>query len=163
MWVTVMTDASWCPDTKAGGFGYWVVSDRGRHGGGGELKQLPGCATEAEMMAVVNGLHCALKLAIAQKGDGILIQTDCQWAITVFNLVSLSNLPENAKQFLPILKAFKALKEKHELRIVFRHVKGHSVRKNPRYIANNMCDKRARQGMLTVRARIKLERAFNVH
>lgn len=38
MRVTILADASHCPTTKAGGYGYWIASERGKKGAPAPLK-----------------------------------------------------------------------------------------------------------------------------
>jgi len=150
---TILADASYCPDTGAGGWGYWIASDRGKRGGGGELSR-PGTSTIAEMMAVVNALHVARAAELALPGDCLLVQTDCQAAIQAFEGTrACHDVDEQA-----VLAAF------HEFRawlaglVVFRHVKGHTSRaKQPgaRFGANRACDGRAGRHMRAARARIR--------
>ena len=57
MKIIVLADASHCPQTKAGGYGFWIASARGKRGGGGQLKGKVDTSTLAEMMAIANAIH----------------------------------------------------------------------------------------------------------
>ena len=78
MLVTVFSDASFCSHTKASGWGCYLVSERGRYEGGGQLQKRPASSAVAEGMAAVNSLMQALKSGIADPKDRILLQSDCQ-------------------------------------------------------------------------------------
>lgn len=151
MRVTVIADASHCPDTGAAGYGYWAVSERGRQGGGGPIKNPLGNSTAAEMAALVNGLYFALASGIAERGDHVLLQTDCTGAIAA--------LESKRKELSIDERAAKAqffeLKKTHGVTVSFRHVKGHTSRTEARYVTNNLCDQRAKTGMRLARKRIK--------
>lgn len=41
MRVTIISDASFCPNTKAAGYGGWVVCNRGNNANGGPLRGAP--------------------------------------------------------------------------------------------------------------------------
>lgn len=155
MLVTIMTDASHCQQTKAGGYGFWIASGRGKMPGGGSFKDNPRSSTAAEMMAVGNSLYMGIKNRLVQKGDTVLIQTDCLAVIQAFE----GNREVTHEQELDVYKLVKTLQERLGLAINFRHVKGHSHDKNPRYVANNHCDKRAKAGMREARARTSLTTA----
>lgn len=147
MRVTVIADASHCPNTKAAGYGYWAVSERGRRGGGGPIRTPVDSSNAAEMAALVNGLFFACKAGIAIAGDHVLLQTDCQSAIDAFESKRsrLSRDERSAKHHL-----FE-LKKDFGLTVSFRHVKGHTDRTEARYVTNNLCDQRAKQGMRLAR------------
>jgi ribonuclease HI len=151
--VTLLSDASWCPETFAGGWGSWAVSERQACGGGGSLKERVPSSNHAEMMAVVNALHHAFIAGVLCDGDTVLIQVDCVAAIR-----SLEG-PLRYADFYPIVDRFKKFKTAHKLKISFRHVKGHTGRTEARYIANKMCDKRAKKGMRDARRQIRNEQA----
>lgn len=157
MLVTVMADASHCPQTKAAGYGFWIASGRGKKGGGGAMKSLVSTSTLAEMQAVANALYIGLRCGLIQQQDRVLIQTDCEAAIFAFQ--ALRNVNEEEKK---VVKWLYAMLNKHELKMEIRHVKGHSSSRAPRYAANNCCDKRALKAMRKARdkIRIKVSRRF---
>lgn len=142
MLVTIMTDASHCPDSKVGGYGYWIVSERGRLKGGAEFKSTVKTVNHAEAMAIVNGMYCALMAGLVQDGDAILVQTDSMTAISV--------LSGDIGGYDKILAEWKRLTN-GVLRIVFRHVKAHSGVRDARSHANRYCDEVARKSMRRAR------------
>lgn len=150
MLVTIIADASWDPETGAGGYGYWSVSQRGRHSGGGALKSLARNNNVAEMMAVVNGVHMAFAHEIAMPGDSLLAQTDCQAAILAFEGKRLLSVDERM-----IVEGLNRLIDAKQADIRFKHVKGHTRGEVPRLWVNNHCDGLAKTGMRDARARVK--------
>ena len=82
--VTILADASHCPDTKAGGYGFWIASARGKKGGSGVLNGAIASSTLAEMMAIANAIHQGIKFGLVQGHDTLLVQTDCESAIFAF-------------------------------------------------------------------------------
>jgi ribonuclease HI len=93
MRVTIIADASFCPNTNVAGYGYWIATERGKQGGGGEMKGRVEGNIAAEMQAVANALHIALRLTLVQQKDEVLIQTDCMAAIDAFE-----GKPRNGKR-----------------------------------------------------------------
>lgn len=150
--VTILSDASWCPETFAGGWGSWAVSDRKDHGDGGPLKKRLASSNDAEMAAVVNALHVAYREGVLHDGDDVLIQIDCVGAIRQFQ-----GPRHGVTDPYHIVEEFHRFKREHRLAITFKHVKGHTGRTEARYLANKMCDKRAKRGMREARRLIQKE------
>lgn len=153
MKVTIIADASWCPETHAGGYGFWIASERGKYGGGGPCGryELPNSALAAEMMALCNALYIAIKRGYVMEGDAVLLQTDCQNGIDIFcNRQSCPTLQERkAVEYLTgLVKGFK-------LTVEYRHVKGHTANPNARSVTNRLCDKRAKTHMREIRRSIQ--------
>lgn len=101
----------------------------------------------AEMQAVVNALYIAHRLQLVQAADEVLIQTDCMAAIDAFE-GKRRNLPAQEWEAVRVLRR---LRSDHSLRVVFRHVKGHTGKKEARFVANHLCDKRAKEAMRRAR------------
>jgi hypothetical protein len=77
MRVTLMTDASVCPMTKAGGFGFWCVSDRdGGYSGGGTMKGDIIDSFQGEIKAVANALYHCIREGKIRRNDVVLVQLD---------------------------------------------------------------------------------------
>ena len=154
MRVTIIADASFCPNTHAAGYGFWIASQRGKRGGSGGIKTHVVNNIASEMMALINGLHKAQKWGLVQTGDQVLLQTDCQSAISAFEgrRNKISNQECELVQYM--LKFIAAV----GIQVTYKHVKGHTVgemSKAPRHYINNQCDKWAYQAMLGVRRKIQ--------
>lgn len=128
---TVISDASLCHDTKAGGWAAYVAVDGGiRVQNSGAFKRRPKDVNEAELWAVINGLTIA-KLSGAKVA---LVQTD---SLHVVRLIQ-----QNKHAFSGHLRRLGL-----DIRVKARHVKGHTKRKEPRFWCNRWCDKEARRHM----------------
>jgi ribonuclease HI len=149
MKVTIIADASHCSASGAAGYGWWTACERGKMGGGGQIKERIDGSGAAEMIAIVNAIHLSVKRTLIQEGDHLLLQTDCTAAIAAFNgsRLTMSKHEREAK------KAFYKLKKEVKFNFTFRHVKGHSKRPEARFVTNNLCDMRAKKGMRLARAR----------
>ncbi len=153
MRVTIITDASFCPNTRVAGYGYWLASDRGSKAGMGVMTtQRIVSNVAAEMMAVANTLHDCKMQKLLLPGDSVLMQTDCVAAINAFTSVrTLNSMHEQEQNVVEYVWQF----VKHfELEIRYRHVKGHSSQQGNRYLANHKCDQRAKNAMRVARDRI---------
>jgi len=150
MRVTIIADASHCTQSGAAGYGWWTACERGKRGGGGEVKEKVDSSSAAEMIAIVNAVHISVKGELVQEGDHILLQTDCQGAIDAF-MSTRNRLTKDEKR---AKSAFFDLKRKVGFTFTFKHVKGHTSRPEARYVTNNLCDARAKKGMRLARQRL---------
>lgn len=156
MRVTIISDASFCPNTKAAGYGGWVVCDRGNNANGGPLRGAPNSGA-AETMAICNVVWEGLKAGLIQRGDNLIVQTDCATAIKVYQEARWTSDVEGS--------AFKWLNDqlrKYHLTVEFRHVKGHSNVQDTRSKAQRFCDERARIAMQKERSKIRLQQCKNM-
>jgi len=147
MRVTIICDASYCPQQNVAGYGYWIASDRGKKGGGGQVVAAVLDNNTAEMMAVCNTLWHGIKNGLIQAGDEILIQTDCLSAIDRLG----ETKPATREQDKQVLEYFRKVTLDHNLKISWRHVKGHTNHADARFAANRKCDQRAKQHMRLAR------------
>lgn len=142
LFITLFCDASFCPKTKAGGFGGWVKFGfpPRTFRVGGVLDQCNN-AEEAEICAVIYTLTHAqnskwFNTDFNWEGKVLVIQSDCQGAIRKLKPVMGKNL--------------KHLKLKY---IKWKWVKGHSGYGNKRSAVNEFCDKQAKKYMYEERKR----------
>lgn len=134
MRATVITDASFCSNTKAGGWAAWIAYDgghKGRHAGA--FRDRPPNSGIAELQAVFNGLWLAYK----EGARGILVQTDC---MSVVHAVRGTG---------PYAHLYGAAKRDHfpQAAIRARHVKGHTSVQDSRSYCNRWCDSEAKRHM----------------
>jgi ribonuclease HI len=153
MRVTVMVDASYCPSGCAG-YGFWIASERGKRPGGGPVNRRVDTSSAAEMAAIAIAIRIGVEIELIQEGDHVLIQTDCTAAIMGFDgsRDKLSHDERDAKK-----QVFK-IKSRVKFTMSFKHVKGHSDIREARYIANNLCDMRAKEGLRLARQMARQER-----
>lgn len=132
--MTVITDASYCPETKVGGWGIWIG---GKQGFSGPIP--PGIlesSNDAELFAAAAGIS----LAIEHYGSrNILIQSDCM------GVQALVRKPKTRQKWLG---------DEH-LTLRFKHVPGHTERPEARFYCNRWCDQQARRHMRETRDALK--------
>ena len=154
--VTVISDASYCPDHRVAGYGYWIACARRKVGGGGQIVHEVGDVNTAEMMALANTLWHGISEQIILPGDTILFQTDSLGAIDRLQNIKRVATTEQQKT---VQAYFEKTISRLDLAVQFRHVKGHTVLTDARYVANRMCDKRAREQMRAARKAKVIEKA----
>lgn len=147
MHVTLMADASHCPDRNVAGYGFWIASARGKKAGGGAIKSLVDNIGEAELMALANALFVAINENFVAPGDNVLMQTDSLAAIGAIGKTRKRMTQKEGEVASYILR----LAENNALLLRVKHVKGHSGRAEARFVSNHMCDRRAKTGLMTAR------------
>ena len=140
MLVSLFTDASWCPYTKAAGWAIWAKCHSRTIKYSGPIKG--GCeeAEIAEACAIANGMILVTKHF--ENAQVVLIQTDC--------LNVIKNYPQarpTHSSIQPALNNILATAQKHELVLKWRHIKAHTNIKTPRNWVNNWCDENAKLHM----------------
>ncbi|HWV46985.1 MAG TPA: RNase H family protein [Nitrospira sp.] len=150
MRVTVMCDASHCPETHVAGYGFWLASSRGSWGGGGRIVRQVSNPMVAEMMAIANSLWIGLNKGTICSGDHLLIQSDCIGAMD-----KLTKLVPKTKEEIEVRSYFTKMVCEHKLKVDFRHVRGHTGQKDARSCANHHCDRRAYREMRYAREEFK--------
>ncbi len=147
MLITIIADASHCPETKVAGYGFWIAGQRGKMSGSGAMRELCASSTVAEMQAIVNALHTGISTQLIQSNDHVLCQTDSTAAISGLSGVRVvQNDQEKVTKLL-----LDQLCNRHILTVEFRHVKGHTGRMEARYASNRHCDIQARREMRMAR------------
>ena len=146
---TIITDASWCPNTHAGGWAAWVVNSGIRQKMSGELQKYVS-SFDAECAAITNGFFLAHKTGLLVRKGKVIIQSDCTHALEV--LIDQGRTSNPA-----VSKMIAQLSEYHNLykyEIESRHVKGHQdPSKDARTFVNNWCDREAKRHMREMRKR----------
>lgn len=147
MLVTIISDASHCPHTLAGGYGCWIASNRGSKEFGGPLNDAQDSA-EIEAKAACNALHFAITSGLVKRKDVILIQVDALAALEMF---SGRRKPRHKEK--EILEWLTDIAARNDLTLRYRHVKGHTSTQDSRSRAQQKCDDLARQYMLQERGK----------
>lgn len=146
--VTILSDASYCPEHKVAGYGFWIACQRGKLGGGGVIIEDVEDTNAAEMMAACNSIWHGVTNGIILKGDELLIQTDSLAAIDRLEGRRVVTMTAQQER---IVAYYEKTIRRMELSVVLRHVKAHTGRLEARYTANRMCDIRARKNMRAAR------------
>ena len=130
-YITLFADASYCPDTRAYGYGWWVkygapAQTRTGHGGGLFIEN----STHAEVHALEAGLTFILgELDLTQRI--VVVQSDCTGALAKIE----------AADWFGRLHALGAANA------YTKHVHGHRGTLSPRHAVNTGCDRAARRCM----------------
>jgi ribonuclease HI len=138
--ITVNTDASFCPKTKASGYAFYIICDEFKITKGGEFRKDAKNPELAEVMCIGNALATLLAQKTTTKVNYLIINTDCLNAIN------------NIQRGKGIYKQVRTLKHKvyqkfNVRRIEFRHVKAHNGSPDARSYVNEWCDQEAKKWM----------------
>lgn len=130
--ITVFSDASWCPHTRAWGYCFWAkwsvpAKSVVLHDGGKDCES-PEAAEIAALRAAMAWVAAMPKEERA--GKVLVMQSDC---INAFPILEAE---------LDSLRANSNLK-----RAYFKHVKGHRGLADPRASINTLCDTKAKAHM----------------
>lgn len=162
--ITVITDASWCPETKCAGWAAWVVCDGQRLQNSGGVMPQVASSGDAEFIALVHGLNLALQSFRPQKRTKILLQSDSLDALRHFEnrIKQQSTLAPIAQWWVRQAQIrLDQLSDSTVERMLYetRHVKGHSNSKQgARFYVNNWADEEAKKQMRRVRDRVRGKR-----
>lgn len=136
MKATIITDASFCPKTKAAGWAVWISSDSMKGvKQSGQFKVPPNTNTQAELWAAYNGMVLAYRLGARR----LLIQSDCT------TVGAALRRPNGKHGFADIASLMPGAS------FEYRHVKGHTKLSAARYYVNRWCDENARLHMKQAR------------
>lgn len=132
-WITLFADASFCPNTGAYGWCFWIKHGEPaqtilKDGGGVGLSG----SNQAEIEALRQGIKTIEQLNI--KGKRIVIQSDCLGALEA------------------IKPQLDALRQQGAACAYTKHVKGHQGHRNKRASVNTTCDRKAGRQMAVFRA-----------
>ena len=147
MIVTVTADASYCPYTSVGAYGYYVRSGRGCCNGGAAFPGTITTSIVAEMWALGNALYFGMREGLIGKGDVIVFETDCTAAIGAFKGQRIKLNSDEESTVVYVTKILEAL----ELSVRYRHVRSHTRRMDRPHLLNNYCHTIAYNEMLKAR------------
>lgn len=146
--VTILSDASYCPKYKVAGYGFWIACTRGKLGGSGQILEDVEDTNAAEMMAICNAIWHGVTDRLIERGDRLLIQTDSLAAIDRLRGQRVVTVTEQQSR---VVAYYEKTVRRLELGVQLRHVKAHTLHQEPRFVANRMCDKRAKEEMRAAR------------
>lgn len=144
MWVTIYTDASWMPDKKEGGWGFWAKSNLGRITKHGKLPKWVTCNNTAEMAAIITGVEEVFK-EWGSEVSGILICTDSEVSMVYLKYRPNGTDSLKRKDWLPIREGLYKLLDDHKCKMKIRHVKGHQSANTKQAWLNNKVDQFTRK------------------
>lgn len=151
---TIIADASWCPDTKVAGYGFHISSDHGKRPGQGVFNDPCKGSNHAEAMALINALYVGCRTGLIRPGMDVLLQSDSQAALDALSgkRKIIFGAEKRCRNLL------RSVADRLCLEIRFKHVPGHTdpSYSQGRFVANRLCDKRAKEQMRKARQRFKL-------
>lgn len=156
---TLITDASWCPDTKAAGFGGWCAGSSGSGKvGGAIMEQLP-TSQVAEAVAVCNAVWMSMDKGLLLPNAHLLIQIDNQNVIKLYNDLALPSNNHEKKA----VEWFNAFMKKYGISYRFKYIKAHHVSGESKHYCHNLCDQEAKTFMRHRRSQIRLQQMREIH
>lgn len=146
--ITINTDASFCPNTNAGGYAFYIVCDLFRIQHSGKFKDLPKSAEDAEMKCIGNALQALYSIKELPQCKYLILNSDCKTAMTKIDRYSNS-----------VPKTIRRIRTKLVIRLgrckfEFRHVKAHNGTPDSRSWVNDWCDKNAKTQMREQRQKL---------
>jgi ribonuclease HI len=143
MLVTIFADASHDTGKKLGGWGAWAKSERGSASWHGAFKKPVATSTEAELFAAVNAVFLTVGSSVYERGDLLLVQSDCLAVVEVLNRTAKSR----DWQQEGMIRLHEIMIRAAVRGLTARHVPGHTKGEVPRLWVNNLCDSLARKGI----------------
>lgn len=147
--VTVFTDASYCPNSRKGGWAMWAKRKKDEqivhsHHFKRKIKD----NNVAEMMAIANSLKYLYNKGWLEPNTRVVIGTDSQTCINVFEKNSVTY-----KEMRQPFSVIKQIEKECKIFIVMRHVKGHISlsKRNARNHVNNTVDLLSHRAMKRAR------------
>lgn len=146
LFATVISDASWCPDTNAAGYACWVVCNGERVRDAGPIPFAPVSSNDAEIYALRRGVELARQHF---KATSLLLQSDCVGALHRFGLHGGQKKSRyNRIDHTAMKNHFLG----ETFMVMCKHVKGHTSNPDARSYVNRWCDKEAGRWMREGRA-----------
>lgn len=150
MRVTIIADASFCPETGATGYAYSVTTSCRENSNvtkrlfnSGSLQDPVQDSTVAEIAAIAIAIYGAINEGLTSSGDLILVQSDCTAALRAI---------QAERDWRPgtetnVLTAIHAMCHSNNFTVECRHVRGHTSHEGKRYHLNRKCDIAAKAQM----------------
>lgn len=138
---TVNVDASWCPDTGAGGWAAWIAIDgQDKMKRSGKFRAAAPSSLVAEFWGMINGCH----LAASAGARVLLVQGDCRPA--------LANVLDGRQEAVRSLQALYP-----DIVLRTKWVKGHKLNGSARSWVNDWCDREAKKHMRLMRQELSCQ------
>lgn len=150
--IIITSDASWCPITKAVGFGCCIETESGKLFASGSMLNAES-AKLAEVEAALAALYMAIKYETIFPESKILVRMDCQSAIRILMGEDPCDDPELSKarsQFAKIVPHVK-----------FEYVEAHKDQGDLKHRIHNECDRLARNAMRARRFEVQEKQNAN--
>jgi len=147
--ITINTDASFHPESKAAGYAFYIVCDLFKIQKSGMFKRNPVSAMEAEIMCIGNAIATLLAQKELPTAKWLIINNDCTYGMDAIKR-SAKGIPRDVN----------ALRQKLIIRLQssenkMRHVRAHSGIKDARSWVNEWCDTEAKKWMRIAHKKIQ--------
>jgi ribonuclease HI len=168
---TIIADAAFCIMTKAGGWGAWIKAGRqAGHVTGGAFKEKMPSSNISEVAALANALAVAKCRGMIQPGATVMLQSDSTHALGLIlwkipmciSRPAAGGLEVNRPKRVsvhqrdhPALVSIAELAKEMDLKLVVRHVKGHTKGADGRHRINILCDQIAKAGKEAAKAAMR--------
>jgi ribonuclease HI len=158
MIITVFTDASFYWRQKVAAYACWAKADGKTVRISGVAKEQLTSANHAEMAAFANGIFLAVRSFAPKVGDRIIIQTDCQDAMSAFGLHPKIKRRKPLEAYQQKTVDFVSAEvERCGFKIEARYVKAHNGTGDKRSAVNEWCDAAAKKAARDQLAKLKYE------
>lgn len=150
-YLTINTDASFCPHGKVGGYAFYIICDSFKITKSGAFKKKLQNPSDAELKCIINALH-TVDVQRLPKVDVVIINTDSMNCITGIENANTGKLYGKAKVLINNIKTKTGAKE-----VKMKHVRAHTNKNNARSWVNEWCDQQAKVWMKRERRRLKIK------
>ena len=147
--VTVFTDASYCPSTGAAGWAVWMKHQGDTHRYSGIPKNPVKNPSHAEMVAAVYGISLAIKNY--PDARTVHLVTDLLRTVEILRGHARAKMDYEITAYNYVYRMAK----EHNVHISCKHVKAHVTQGERRNYVNNWCDQEAKKQMRKMRDDIK--------
>lgn len=143
--VIIIADASYCPETGAGGYAFRIEAKGEVYFKSGQLKKLMPTNGAAELAAVVNAMFFCKKYNLFTEGCLVHVKTDCKGVISRLSakIMQPCTLSEQAAEM------FSDIVSCHKVSVELIHIKAHQnhAEAGKDGVTHNRCDRLARKAM----------------
>lgn len=143
--ITLIADASFCSETRAGGYAFQIY-------GRGESKFVAKCfpklcktSTQAELFAVIHAFNYGVKNNLIKINDLLKIRTDCD---QVLRYLTSSKYLESSNIVNDAIRQFNQTVSRYKLEVQFQHICGHNpIKATYEDCVQTKCDRASRKRM----------------
>lgn len=147
MLTTLYCDASFCHQSKVGGWAVWLRSDQGRHVESGPMPDYCTSSNDAELAAIYAGIYRAATMW--PQAEVVLVRSDSDTALNWMARRHEASSPGSRR----LVAKIRDLEKQHRLRLVPRWVQSHQRGNTTDAYLNRRVDQMAYDEMCKERRR----------
>lgn len=121
--ITLIADASFCSETRAGGYAFQIHGHSGCKFVAKPFPRFCKTSTEAELFAVINAFNYGIRNNLIKLNNVLKIRTDCD---QVIRYLTSSKYLESSSIVNDAIRNFNQTIAKYKLEVQFQHIVGHS-------------------------------------